>query len=142
MKHFLAVPLAAFLVAASPVPISVETAQGDWSYLPRLDQGPYDHLDSVMMAKLYEIASEGRCRLPGFSSNRLEFGVSFAAQFGSDGSLRRIVIPNYNCPEAESVIGGALLAMIRGRDYRPTGRNPDGWYRGSLSFGFEGMSPV
>jgi hypothetical protein len=142
MVHFLALPLALALMAAPPSSISVETAQGDWSHLPRLDQGPYDHLNSVMMAKLYEISSEGRCRLPGFVANRLDFGVSFAAQFSPDGSVRRIVIPKYNCPEAEAVIGGALVEMIQGRDFRPTGKNANGWYRGSFTFGFEGMDPI
>ena len=142
MAHFLTLPLAMSLMAATAPSVSVETAHGDWSYLPPLEQGPYDHLDSVMMAKLYEITSAGRCRLPGFVANRLEFGVSFAAQFDPDGSVRRIVIPKYDCPEAEAVIGGALLGMIKGRDYRPTGKNPEGWYRGSFSFGFAGMDPI
>jgi hypothetical protein len=142
MAHFLVLPLAVSLMAATASPVRVETAHGDWSDLPRLDQGPYDHLNSVMMAKLYEITSERRCRLPGFVANRLDFGVSFAAQFDRDGTVRRIIIPDYGCPEAEAVIGGALLEMIRGRDYRPTGKNPNGWYRGSFSFGFAGMDPI
>jgi hypothetical protein len=28
--------------------------------------------------------------------------------------------------------------MMQGGDYRPTGKNPDGWYQGSFTFGFEG----
>ena len=55
-----------------------------------------------------------------------------------DGSLKTIVIPRYNCPEAEGVIGGALLEMMQGGDYKPTGKNPDGWYRGNFGFAFEG----
>ena len=53
------------LTAASPQAVSVESANGDWSHLPALSARGYDHLNSVMMAKLYEIAAEGRCRRPG-----------------------------------------------------------------------------
>jgi len=27
--------------------------------------------------------------------------------------------------------------MIQGGDYRPTGKSSDGWYQGSLAFGFQ-----
>ena len=33
-------------------------------------------------------------------------------------------------------IGGALLEMMRGGDYKPTGKNLDGWYRGEFSFSY------
>jgi hypothetical protein len=34
------------------------------------------------------------------------------------------------------VLGGAVLEMLQGGDYRPTGKNPDGWYQGDLSFSY------
>ena len=142
MKHLLVLTAAIGLIAASPQTVSVEFANGDWSDLPALSARGYDHLNSVMMAKLYEIAAEGRCRLPGFAANRINFDLTFAAQYDKDGNLRRIVIPKFSCPEAESVIGGTVLEMLEGGDYRPTGRNPSGWYRGKFSFSFEGKSPI
>ena len=141
MKHLLLFA-AIGLTAASPQAVSVESANGDWSHLPALSARGYDHLNSVMMAKLYEIAAEGRCRLPGFAANRIDFDLTFAAQYDKDGSLRRIVIPKFNCAEAESVIGGTVLEMLEGGDYRPTGKNPSGWDRGKFSVSFEGKSPI
>jgi hypothetical protein len=138
MKRYLALPLLMALVAASAPPVTVEAATGDWSQLPQLSNRGYDHLNTKMMVKLHEIASQRQCQLPGYLGNRLDLRISFAAHFDPDGTLRRIVIPKLNCPEAESVIGGALLEMMKGGDYRPTGKNPDGWYQGKLTFGFEG----
>jgi len=138
MKHFLALPMAMALMASSAPPVSVVAADGDWSRLPRLGQYGYEHLNTKMMVKLHEIAMQRQCTLPGLVGDRLDFGISFAAQFNPDGSLHQIVIPKLNCPEAEGVVGGALLEMINGGDYRPTGKNPDGWYRGDFTFAFEG----
>ena len=138
MKRYLALPLFMALVAASAPPVTVEAATGDWSKLPQLSQRGYNHLNTKMMVRLHEIASHGQCRLPGYLGKRLDLRLSFAAQFDPDGTLRRVVIPKLDCPEAEGIVGGALLEMMQGGDYRPTGRNPDGWYQGSFTFGFEG----
>lgn len=137
MKHFLALAGALGLTAATAPQVTVVTADGDWSRLPVLGQYGYDHLNTKVMVKLHEIVKHRECQLPGYVNGRLDFGVSFAAQFNPDGSLREIVIPKLNCPEAEGVVGGALLEMINGGDYRPKGRAADGWYRGNLTFAFE-----
>lgn len=122
------------LTAGPSSPVTVEAANGDWSRLPSLQARGYDHLNTKVMVRLHEIASQGKCRLPGYSGGRLDLRLSFAAQFDPGGSLHRIVIPKLDCPEAEGIIGGALLEMVRGGDYRPTGKNPDGWYRGQFAF--------
>lgn len=124
--------LASMANAASPV--SVETATGDWSNLPRLQTLGSDHLQSKVMVRLHQIASQGQCTLPGYSAGRLTLRISFAAQYDPDGSLRRIILPKLQCPEAEGLIGGALLDMMRGGDYRRTGKSPKGWYRGQFGF--------
>ena len=138
MKRYLALPLLMTLVAASAPPVTVQAATGDWSQLPQLSQRGYNHLNTKMMVRLHEIASQGVCRLPGYLGNRLDLRLSFAAQFDPDGTLRRVLIPKLDCPEAEGIVGGALLEMMQGGDYKPTGKNPDGWYQGSFTFGFEG----
>ena len=124
--------------AGSSSPVAVVTADGDWSRLPRLEARGYHHLDSDYMTRLHQIASRGECQLPGYSGNRLDLSLTFAAQYDAGGSLQRIVLPKLNCPEAEGLIGGALLDMMRGGDYRPTGKNPEGWYRGQFAFSFIG----
>jgi hypothetical protein len=126
------------LVLASTSSVTVQTADGNWSRLPSLQARGYDHLNSDFMTRLHQIASQGQCQLPGYSGNRLDLNLSFAAQYDPGGTLQRIVLPKLNCPEAEGLIGGALLEMMRGGDYRPTGKNPEGWYRGQFSFSFVG----
>lgn len=137
MKHFLALAVALVLTAATAPQVTVVAADGDWSRLPELGQYGYEHLDTKVMVKLHEMVKQRECQLPGYVNGRLDFGVSFAAQFNPDGSLHEIVIPRLNCPEAEGVIGGALVNMIKGGDYRPKGTAQEGWYRGSLTFAFE-----
>jgi hypothetical protein len=124
--------------AAAPPPVRVDTAQSDWSFLPPLKHRGYDHLTPVRMHKIYELASSNRCDLPGESFRRIDLKISFAAQFDRSGKLVRLVLPRLNCPEGEGVLGGALLEMIEKGDYKPTGANPEGWYRGNLSFGYAG----
>lgn len=138
MKLLVSVYLILASTAASAAPVTVQTADGDWSKLPSLQARGYDHLSSNVMQRLHEIASDGQCSLPGFSGGKLDFRLSFAAQFDPGGALNRIVLPKLNCPEAEGIVGGALLEMMRGGDYRPTGKNPDGWYRGQFTFSFSG----
>ena len=138
MRKLLAFPLFAALVAATPPQPKVEVATGDWSQLPLLKFQGYDNLSSAVMTKLYEIRRQKRCQLPGLSSTQIELSVSFAAQFSPDGQLKRLLLPQLDCPEAEAWIGGTLVKSLQHGDFRPTGRNPEGWYRGDLSFSYEG----
>jgi hypothetical protein len=124
--------------AAPATPVAVGTVEGDLGRLPRLESRGQDHLNSDVMTRLHQIASKGECILPGYSAGRLDFQLPFAARFEAGGSLSRIVLPKLNCPEAEGIIGGALIEMVRGGDYRPSGKSQDGWYRGQLNFVFVG----
>ena len=137
MKHALALPLFLALTAAAAPPPKVEVVTGDWSDLPQLQSRGYDHLQSNVMQRIWEIATEKKCRIPGYSMRKLDLRLSFAAQYNPDGTLARLLVPQLNCPEAEGIIAGALLEMMQGGDYRPTGHSPEGWYQGALTFGFE-----
>jgi hypothetical protein len=133
----------ALLLAAISVPaaaVTVETANGDWSKLPNLSQRGYNHLNEKMQAKLFEIAQSQHCPSFGLKQGRLDFNVTFATQYAPDGTLQRIVLPQLNCAEAESVVGGAVLEMVQGGDYAPDGKSPAGWYKGGLVFSFAGDS--
>lgn len=134
--------LLAFFSVPAVAGVTVESATGDWSKVPQLSQRGYQHLNEKMEAKLYEIASSGRC--PSFTLNhdRLDFRISFATQYVADGSLTRIVLPQLSCADAEAVIGGALLEMLQGGDYAPSGKSPNGWYQGALGFTFAGKSAL
>lgn len=132
--------LAAGAAAASTV--SVEVANGDWSKLPQLSQRGYEHLDEKMMAKLYEIADSKKC--PPFTLNqgKLDFRIGFAVQYDAGGNLTRVILPRLQCPEAESVAGGALLEMLQSGDYAATGKSRNGWYQGTLGFSFAGKAAL
>ncbi|WP_310467470.1 hypothetical protein [Sphingomonas sp.] len=136
MKRLLALAL-----LAAPVPAAsatVEVANGNWGQLPPLEfRGP-DHLSTKVMQRLFEITSERQCKLGRRAGRQLDLNLSFAAHFEPNGTLTKVVLPRLDCPEAEGVIGGALLAMIAAGDYKPTGQNLEGWYRGSFGFGFVG----
>lgn len=132
---------AALLLAALSMPalaVTVETANGDWSNLPKLNQRGYNHLNEKMQAKLFEIAQSQHCPSFQLKQGRLDFNLTFATQYGTDGTLQRIVLPQLNCAEAESIVGGAVLEMMQGGDYAPDGKSPAGWYKGGLVFSFAG----
>jgi len=138
MKRLLALPLLlATMAAAAPMP-KVEVATGDWNDLPALQSRGYDHLHSNVMQRIWELAHSRTCTIPGYSIGNLDFRMSFAAQYNPDGSVARVIVPKLDCPEAESVLAGAVVEMIQAGDYRPTVKSEQGWYKGSLTFGFEG----
>lgn len=135
--HQFALLLAAVATSAAAA-VSVETATGDWSKLPQLSQRGYTHLNEKMQAKLFEIAESKQCASFGLKQDRLDFRVSFAVQYGPDGSVARIVMPKLDCAAAESIVGGALQEMVQAGDYAPSGNSPAGWYQGGLAFSFTG----
>src|SRR3712207_5618331 len=108
MRRFLPLALllasvpAASVSAASP---TVEVANGNWSYLPLLEQRSNDHLSNKAIFRIHEIVSERKCKLPGrLVGDLLKFDLSFAAHFNPDGTLNRIVMPRLGCPEAEGIL--------------------------------------
>src|SRR6478672_5235297 len=77
------------LLAAVSMPaaaaVSVETANGDWSKLPKLTQRGYNHLNEKMQAKLFEIAQSNKCPSFALKQGRLDFNLTFATQYVPDG---------------------------------------------------------
>jgi len=139
MNKAVAAPLIFILAAAAPPTPTVQVATGDWSKLPALEHGDYNHLSTAIMSKVYEIGRQHKCQLPGQYANHIDLSISFAAQFGTDGKLVRLLLPELNCPEAESWLGGTLVQSIQHGDFRPGATpNPEGWYRGDFSFYYEG----
>jgi hypothetical protein len=123
------------LLGTEPAPsVTVETATGNWDNLPQLQYRGTNHLNHGLITEAHEAAIAGGCKLPGQQGRELNLNLSFAAQFGADGRVSRILLPKMDCPRAEAVLGGALVEMINGGDYRPGGSNPEGWYQGVLRF--------
>lgn len=136
MKRLLSAPLLLALAAASAPQPLVEVATGDWSNLPALEIARYSHLSTAIMTKLNEIKRKHRCDLAG-QGNNLDMSISFAAQFRPDGRLTRVLLPPLHCAEAESWIGSTLVQSLEGGDFVRRENNPEGWYRGNLSFYWE-----
>jgi hypothetical protein len=140
MRTLCAFSLLLAAVHAPAAAVTVESASGDWAKLPQLAQRGYDHLSEKMQAKLYEIAESKQCPAFVLDQGRLSFRIAFATEYAADGTLSRLIIPKLNCPEAESVAGGAVLEMIQSGDFAPTGKSANGWYQGTLGFSFAGKT--
>jgi hypothetical protein len=140
VKSWVIFSLVAAAVSGPAAAVTVESATGDWSKLPHLSQRGYAHLDEKMQAKLFEIAQSQQCPAFLLSQGRLDFRITFAVQYAGDGALSRLILPKLDCAEAESVAGGALLAMLQAGDYAPTAKSAGGWYEGELGFSFTGQA--
>ncbi|HVE01431.1 MAG TPA: hypothetical protein VNB78_07040, partial [Sphingomicrobium sp.] len=138
MKSLFALPLLLAAATVAPAEVTVQSATGDWKTLPQLTQKGYDHLSEKAQAKLFEIAEAKSCPAFLLNQGRLNFRIGFAVQYDSAGALTRLLLPKLDCPEAEGVAGGALLEMLQGGDYAPTGKSSKGWYQGTLGFSFAG----
>ena len=139
MKRLVLIPLllaSSIAVATEPLP-RVETATGNWNELPRLESRGYTHLDSNAMQRVWEIAKERKCKIPGYVTGKLDMRLNFAVQYDPGGKLSRVILPPLDCPEAEGIIAGAVIAMVQGGDFLRKGESPEGWYQGDLFFGFE-----
>ena len=134
--HFVLPVIATLLAAAAPEP-TVEVATGDWSGLPDLQYRGSQHLSSKVMQRLWELATQRKCQIPGYASGRLDMRFPFAVQYGQDGKLSRLLVPALNCPEAEGILAGAVLNAIKTGDFARKGPSEDGWYRGDLFFVYE-----
>jgi hypothetical protein len=138
MKGLFAFPLLLAAASIAPAAPTVEAATGDWSKLPQLSQHGYSHLDEKMQAKLFEIADSKQCPSFTLTQGRLDLKLSFATEYDTAGALSKVVLPQLNCAEAEGVLAGAVLGMLEGGDYAPTGQSRNGWYQGTIAFSFAG----
>ena len=129
--HAAIIALALVSTAASPtVPVSV--ASGDWSNIPFAQKRGLQRV-STSSIEQFEAALMEQCK-PALGANReLELTVPFLIRFGTDGSVQEVVVHRLNCPSAEAVLGGAVLQLARTGEYKPTGENLTGWYRGEFS---------
>ena len=140
MKRLLALALLITAVPAASATVTprVEVAEGNWSFLPLMKQQGNDNINNDALARINEIVVDRQCTLPGQQGENYDVRLSFAAHFTPQGALDRLVMNKLNCPEIEGLLGGILLEMLQAGDYKPTRHNPDGWYRGELSFGGKG----
>lgn len=124
--------LALFAAAASG-DASVTSATGDWSNIPLVSKrGTMDGTPFVL-DRLEEIVRSGDCSLRGASRRRIKMNVPFLIRFDSSGTATEVVVRKLDCPEAESALGSAVKLMAERGEFRPSGTNQTGWYRGAFN---------
>jgi hypothetical protein len=132
MKALIGITL--FFAASAASAQSFEVASGDWREIPRVVHRGNFMMDDGMMARVDRLARAGTCSVPGLRRDRIDLDIPFLMQFAEDGSVQRIVIHDTGCPELEAVIGGVIHRKAQAGDYRPTGENIYGWYRGDFRY--------
>ena len=124
--------LAALLMSTSSTQAGqLSVAAGDWSNIPLAAKMGQQSFSSYNMAMI-DNALIGECKLRDKYSDA-ELNVPFLIEFAADGSVSQVVVQRLNCPTAESMIGSAVLQLAKQGEYRPTGENQTGWYRGEFS---------
>ena len=131
MLHLGLVLLAVMSSQPADVGSQVSVAGGDWSNIPLVKRSGTLRISDDLISKI-ESAAFGECAKPGQSKTRLDMTIPFLVQFTPEGGVERVVIMRLDCPTIEQTAGGAVLQLARAGEYRPTGENVEGWYRGEI----------
>jgi len=110
----------------------VSVAGGDWSNIPLVKRSSNLRISDDLISKI-ETAAFGECSKPGQSKSRLDMNIPFLVRFTPDGRVEEVVVRRLDCPTIEQAAGGAVLQLARAGEYRPTGENLAGWYRGEIT---------
>ena len=122
---------AAALAASSAVATEISAARGDWSEIPQISKLGNMRVSEVTAERIAAAAGQGKCAGLSHGSS-VRVAVPFLMEFTPAGELKQVVVWKVGCPEMEAVIGGALLQQAKAGEYRPTGENHLGWYRGDF----------
>jgi hypothetical protein len=135
-RLFSAAALAATIAftAAPAAAQTVEAAGGDWSAVPYIRAQGRMFLGPNTMASLERLAAEGVCPTAGLRRHSIDLDIPFLLRFDARGQIQRIVVRKTGCPQLETIVGGALVLLVRQGEYKPTGDNETGWYRSDLNF--------
>lgn len=123
------------LLAAPAVAQTVETGHANWAKLP-----PLKRKDSRVAPPIdwtSRILASGECKMPGQRPDKFDIDVPYAALVEPDGTVRRIVIQEIGCPPLETMVGTALVAMVKRGEVKPTGRNRASWFADRVNFSLE-----
>ncbi|QDP18804.1 hypothetical protein [Sphingomonas xanthus] len=123
----------ASMALASP---QVSTAGGDWSNIPLIKTQGSLRISTEAIDQI-EAAAAGPCARSGLSKKHVELTMPFLVKFSSQGAVERVVVREMQCAAIEQVIGGAVLQLAKAGEYRPTGENIEGWYRGEIALSLQ-----
>ena len=136
MKSLIALGLLVGSATTSAQTVSV--ANGKWGFLPELKRAGQHDITPNAVIRIHQLVASGECKLPGQTRKKLDMSVPFVVRYSPDGTAEQIVLQRLGCAEAEGILGGQVLELVKAREFRPTGVNEDGWYRGTLSFSSTG----
>lgn len=132
MKHLFA---AALLFAAAPAAAqTVETATGDWSDIPEMQQVSGASIEPNVVAAIAESMQYRECVIQGQHRANVDVDMPFLVRFKADGSVDRLVIRPLGCPHAEGLLAGAVLRLVQRGGFTPPGQRREGWFRGHVGF--------
>lgn len=130
MKWIVIGALAALAVTpALAEPITV--AGGNWSDIPPIRERHALRIGNEAIEQLKAAAGQTNCRTVG-DARHLNISVPFLVQFSPHGDVEQVVVQRINCPKVEALLGYSLLYLAKSGEYRPTGENDLGWYRGQF----------
>ena len=132
MKHLFA---AALLFAAAPAAAqTVETATGDWSNIPEMQQLSGASIEPNVIAAIAETMHYRECVIEGQHRTNVDVDMPFLVLFKADGTVDRLVIRPLGCPRAEGLLAGAVLRLVQRGGFTPQGQRRQGWFRGHVGF--------
>ena len=124
--------LALALAVNEPAAASqLSVAAGNWENIPLANMRGLQGFDKFDMVKV-DAALTGECKSSSRRNQPVDVDVPFLIEFCGDNSVRRVVVQRLNCPAAEQIIGSAVLKLAKLGEFRPTGENQTGWYRGQF----------
>lgn len=124
--------LAAAVAAGPAAAQQVSVASGDWSNIPEIEQRGMSRISVRAVDAITKAVEAGGCPAAARPKG-VALSIPFLVEFAPSGEVRHIVLQNMSCPEVESLVGGALLQLAKEREYRATGENALGWYRGQFA---------
>lgn len=120
----------ALLASAATVQPSISTATGDWSNIPPVALRHNSDNTAFIVDRIDAAVRTGKCKIRGVKRTGMNLSIPFLLQFDQNGAVTEVVVQNMGCPPVETAMGNAILRQAQRGDYRPTGKNLAGWYRG------------
>lgn len=118
--------------AAAEIPVDV--GRFDPSEFPEPIRLERRMPEAVMVGRVEEMLSDGRCTLAGANDRRFNIVVPFALLMNADGTTETVVVHEAGCEALETFVGQIVLAQIRRGDFRPQHREGERWYVSELGF--------
>lgn len=122
----------ALIAAASTAP-NVSTATGDWSNIPLVAKRNNSEGLTFVVDAIDAAVRSNECTIPGATRKRMDLQIPFLIQFDRSGAVTEVVVQKLGCASVETAMGNAILRLAERGEYRPTGVNQTGWYRGEFN---------